>query len=85
MTDFTLYRDDKVELTLDDKGSLELDIDYQHKDYFILTRTPRGALDIATRMIYAVWVADPDLAEQRIAELAKDIPEVYNLMERHKS
>jgi hypothetical protein len=38
----------------------------------------------ATRLIYGVWVMDPELAEQRIAELAKDIPAVYNLMERHR-
>jgi hypothetical protein len=83
-TEFNIFRSDEVELTLDTKGALELDIEYSHRDYFGLTNTPRGALDIATRLIYGVWVMDPELAEQRIAELAKDIPAVYNLMERHR-
>lgn len=83
-TEINIFRSDEVELTLDTKGSLELDIEYLHRDYYGLTNTARGALDIATRLIYGVWVMDPELAEQRVAELAKDIPSVYNLMERHR-
>lgn len=84
-TDIRIFRSDEVELTLGTDGSLELDIEYLHRDYYGLTRTALGALDIATRLIYGVWVMDPELAEQRIAELAKDIPSVYNLMERHRA
>ena len=77
-----IFKSREVTLTFDD-GALEIDIDYQHRDYYGLTSTPRGALDIATRIIHAVWVLDPEMAAQRVAELAKDIPSVYNLMQRH--
>jgi hypothetical protein len=75
-----LYEDEEIDLYYSD-GKIELDLDALYRAF---TRTPRGALDIATRIIYGVWLSDPELAEERVAELANDIPDVYNLMQRHK-
>jgi hypothetical protein len=83
---FNLYKSEEVELTIDSKMLMEVETlpGSVCGEFIPLTLTARGALDIATRILYAVWTNDPDAVEERVAELAKDIPTVYNLMERHR-
>jgi|GEM_PF-5402680 len=79
-----LFRNHQVELRMDSKGHMELDVEDPNRYYFELTQVPQDALDLATRIIYVLWTSDPDLAEERVSELAEGIPYIYNLMEKHR-
>lgn len=81
-TEHTLFENEDIRLTLDSKMLMEVET-FTGDDYFDLTQSANGALDIATRILHAVWLEHPELAETRVKMLA-DIPDVYNLMQRHK-
>ena len=84
--DHTIFENDDIILTLDSNMLMEVETDpcSHGGDFFTLTQSTNGALDIASRIMYAVWLEHPELAETRVKMLA-DIPDVYKLMQRHKA
>ena len=85
-TEHTLFKSPEIELVLDDKMLMEVETcpGQMEGGFYALTDSATGALNIATRIIYAVWTVNPELADMMVRHLSKDIPAAFNLLERHK-
>ena len=81
-TEFILYKDGDKEVTITE-SSAKFDLDlygyFDDGDPVPLCEGPQhmsaeAALDMAAKIIYAVWCSYPDEADALAARLAEDIP-----------
>ena len=81
-TQFNLHTEGMTDLELDERSAKwDLDVDTADEYRSIFTGlTHEEVLKIATKMIYAVWCQYPDEADERVAQLANDIPNTVNRM-----
>ena len=81
-TQFKLHAEGMTDLILDERSAkwdLDLDDPGDYRTIFY-NLTHEEVLKIATKMIYAVWCHYPDEADERVAQLANDIPRTVNRM-----
>ena len=83
MTTHDILKTPKLELTLDDKMWFEFEAETNSHwgpewKYFAHDSTCQDALDVALRIMYAVWTVNPDLAESFASRVYRDIPTAFN-------
>lgn len=79
-TTHTIARSRDVEITLDSYMRLEVETWPQSVagEFITVSDDIKGALDAATRILYAAWLYYPDTTEARMREHVDDIVNAYN-------
>lgn len=82
-TNHTILSSPRAEITLDSEMIMELFFDarYHGADFTLIGSTAQEALAMAVRIIYAVWLYEPDLAALCMCNMGIDIIKTYNNLE----
>lgn len=82
-TSHTVLNSRRAEISFDSKMELDLfvDADYTGSNYIGLAKGAPEALAVAVRLIYAVWLYEPELVRQCLRDLSIDVISTYNKIE----